>query len=94
MTRAKQKSFDVYNLRLKIYHGITSILSHTELGFIRFRHFCRTVIVWQNGYSFREQLAREVNRFEQTDAGCADGCRHKPANYVCPFDSVVLMADS
>ena len=96
VTRAEQKSFDVYNSRLKIYHVITFTISHPELGFIGFRHFCWTVIVWQNGYSVREQLAREVNRFEQNlfaSAGCADGCRHKSANHVCPFDSVVLMAD-
>ena len=91
VTWAEQKVFHLvqfapYGLSQYLFYSITS-----RAGIYRGRLVCRIVIVWQNSYSFTEQLARVVNRFKQTLFAFA-GCRHQPANHVCPFDPVVLMA--
>ena len=97
VTWAEQKVFHLvqfapYYLSQYHFYSFTS-----RAGIYRGRHFCRIVIIWQNshrkqnGYSCREQLARDVNQFEQTLFAFAD-CRHQPANHVSLFDSVVLMA--
>ena len=91
VTRAEQKVFHLvqfapYDLSQYHFHSFTS-----RAGIYRGRLVCRIVIVWQNSYSFTKQLARVVNRFEQTSFAFA-GCQHQPANHVCPFDPVVLMA--
>ena len=91
VTWAEQKVFHLvqfapYDLSQYLFYSFTS-----RAGNYRGRLVCRIVIVWQNSYSFTEQLARVVNRFEQTSFAFA-GCQHQPANRVCPFDPVVLMA--
>ena len=73
--------------RVRIHRAVAA-------SFAELLQFGRIVIVWQNSYSFTEQLARDVNRFEQTLFAFA-GCQHQPANLqTCPFDPVVLMADA